>query len=75
MKRRSTRLQLARRRVNTKAWHDAMGAAPDPNGAFGKRGIKTWDGVHDLMLALTNRWEAMPEAMRRGYAFPNPEDR
>jgi hypothetical protein len=52
-----------------------MAAAPDPNGVFGKRGIKTWDELQAVMQSLTQRWEAMPEAMRRGYAFPNPEDR
>jgi hypothetical protein len=69
------RPQRARRATNSREWHDAMGAAPDPNGVFAKRGLKTWDDVHNAMASLTLRWEAMPEAMRQGYAFPNPEDR
>jgi hypothetical protein len=69
MKRRS---RLAR--TNSREWHDAMGAAPDPNGMIGKR-AKTWDQMHEICVALMRNWEQLPERVRTGYAFPNPEDR
>lgn len=72
---RSRRARLALRQLNTPEWHAAMGAAPDPNSAFGKAGLRTWDQVHERMRALTLRWEGLPELVRVGYAFPNPEDR
>ncbi len=72
MKHRSRRHRLAN---NTEAWHAEMGAAPDPSGYIAKKGVRSWDQFHDVCVSLMQRWEAWPEAMRRGYAFPNPEDR
>ena len=60
--------------ANDAAWHAAMGARPDPKGAIGKQ-APTWERMHEICAGLMARWEAWPEAMRRGYAFPNPEDR
>ena len=75
MKRRSSRLRLARRATNSKAWHDEMGAAPDPNGYIAKKGVASWDQFHEVCGRLMRNWEALPERVRVGYAFPNPEDR
>ena len=75
MKTGSRRLKLARRAANTQAWHDAMGAAPDPNSFIARRGAKTWDQLAAMCEAMTAEWESWPEARRRAYAFPNPEDR
>ncbi len=68
---RSRRQRLAN---NTIAWHAEMGAAPDPNSSIGRQ-APTWERMHDICVSLMQRWEAWPEPMRRGYAFPNPEDR
>lgn len=71
-KRRSRHLRLLN---NTEAWHAEMGAAPDPQGNIAKRGIHTWGHFREVCLGLTQIWESWPEARRRAYAFPNPEDR
>jgi hypothetical protein len=75
VKRRSSRLQLARRATNSREWHEMMGAAPAPDSVFAKRGFKTWDAVHTEMARGMLAWEMLPEPVRIGYAFRNPEDR
>lgn len=75
MKTRSSRIKLYRRATNSKAWHDAMGAAPDPEGFIAKKGVTTWDQFHEVCDRLMRNWEQLPERVRVGYAFPNPEDR
>jgi hypothetical protein len=52
-----------------------MGAAPDPNGFIASKGVTSWDHLHNVCGRLMQSWEAMPEPVRVGYAFPNPEDR
>lgn len=64
-----------KRRVrDTRDWHEAM-MADGPGETFRRRGIDTWDRLHEVMGEFMRKWEAMPEAVRQGYAFPNPEDR
>ncbi len=73
MRKRRSRLQRVLN--NTTAWHDEMGAAPDPNGYIAKKGVRTWEQLHDVVAILMRQWESLPERARIGYAFPNPEDR
>lgn len=75
MRRRSRRADLARRATNSREWHDAMGAAPDPNGFIAKKGAASWTQLHEICARLMRNWESLPEPVRVGYAFPNPEDR
>jgi len=72
----SRRVRAALDRLNTPEWHDAMGAAPDPEGFIARRfNLRTWDDVHRTCVELMAKWERMPERVRVNYAFPNPEDR
>ena len=49
--------------------------AEGPPAPIRAKGATTWERLHEMCVAMTLRWEALPEPVRRGYAFPNPEDR
>lgn len=68
-------MQRARRRfVHDWDWHEER-LSEGPHGFIRERGVKSWDELHQTCQRLTESWERLPEPVRRGYAYPNPEDR
>lgn len=55
-------------------WH-AERLAEGPGGYIRERGVTSWEQFQLVMQQLMEKWEAWPEPVRVGYAFPNPEDR
>jgi hypothetical protein len=65
---------MKRRKTHTREWHEAR-LAEGPMGFIRSKGVTSWEQLQSTMQALMDRWEAMPDQLWKGYAFPNQEDR
>jgi hypothetical protein len=65
---------MKRRNTHSREWHEAR-LAEGPMGFIRSKGVTSWDQLRATMQGLMDRWEALPDPIRRGYAFPNREDR